>query len=36
MAQLVKCPVLDFDSHHDLRVMKLSPLGSSTLSGVSA
>ena len=25
MAQLVKCPTLDFDSGHDLMVLGLSP-----------
>ena len=35
VAQLVKCPTLDFSSGHDLRVMGLSPESGSTLSGKS-
>ena len=32
MAQSVKCPTLDFDSGHDLSVMRLSPTSGSALS----
>ena len=29
VAQLLKCPTLDFGSGHDLRVVKLSPISGS-------
>jgi len=31
VAQLVKCPTLDFGSGHDLRVVRSSPMSGSTL-----
>ena len=36
VAQLVKCPTLDFSSGHDLWIMGLTPMSGSTLSEESA
>ena len=36
MAQLVKCPILDFGSDHDLKVVRSSPRLGSVVSGESA